>query len=172
MLFRSHFATVPVFFAEEVDRYFSQWLQRRYVVNDMQLFAVTGTNGKSSVTQYIAQLAQLCGEPCAVFGTLGNGLWPNLKPTKNTTSDLVTLVKELDELKQANVNLAALEVSSHGLVQQRVAGLNFQTAVMTNLSQDHLDYHGDIESYFTAKKQLFTDYKLEHALIKIGRAHV
>ena len=163
----SHFASVPVFFAEEVERCLPQWIQNRYAVNSMQLVAVTGTNGKSSVTQYIAQLAQQCAEPCAVFGTLGNGLWPELKATKNTTSDLVTLTKELYELKLAGVNLAALEVSSHGLVQQRVAGMAFQTAVMTNLSQDHLDYHGNMEDYFAAKKQLFTDYSLQNALINI-----
>lgn len=163
----AHFAAVPVFYAQEVTECFSAWLQRRYAVNDMPLIAVTGTNGKSSVTQYIAQLAKLCGQPCGVFGTLGNGLWPDLKPTKNTTSDSVTLVKKLDELKQENVNLAAIEVSSHGLVQQRVAGLRFKTAVMTNLSQDHLDYHGSIKEYFAAKRQLFTDYEVEHALINI-----
>lgn len=163
----SHFASVPVFFAEEVERCLPQWIQNRYAVNSMQLVAVTGTNGKSSVTQYIAQLAQQCAEPCAVFGTLGNGLWPELKATKNTTSDLVTLAKKLYELKLAGVNLAALEVSSHGLVQQRAAGMAFQTAVMTNLSQDHLDYHGNMEDYFAAKKQLFTDYSLQNALINI-----
>lgn len=161
------FNTVPVFFAEEVKQCFAQWVQHRYAINNMQLIAVTGTNGKSSVTQYIAQLAQHCGEPCGVFGTLGNGRWPDLKATKNTTSDLVTLAKELDEIKQTGVNLAALEVSSHGLVQQRIAGLNFQTAIMTNLSQDHLDYHGSMEEYFAAKKQLFTDYKIKNALINI-----
>ncbi len=175
----SHFASVPVFYANEVSRCFPQWIQSRYAVNSMQLIAVTGTNGKSSVTQYIAQLAQHYGEdsadssaeysaePCAVFGTLGNGLWPELKATKNTTSDLVTLTKDLYELKRAGVNLAALEVSSHGLVQQRVAGFSFKTAVMTNLSQDHLDYHGNMEDYFAAKKQLFTDYSLQNALINI-----
>lgn len=163
----SHFSSVPVFFAEEVTRCFSQWVQHRYAINSMQLIAVTGTNGKSSVTQYIAQLAQLSGQPCGVFGTLGNGRWPNLKATHNTTSDLVTLAKELSEIKLEGVNLAALEVSSHGLVQQRVAGLNFQTAVMTNLSQDHLDYHGNMPAYFAAKKQLFTDYQIQNALINI-----
>lgn len=163
----AHFASVPVFYAEEVSTCFSQWVQQRYALNSMQLIGVTGTNGKSSVTQYIAQLAELSAEPCGVFGTLGNGRWPNLKATKNTTSDLVTLAKELNEIKLEGVNLAALEVSSHGLVQQRIAGLNFQTAVMTNLSQDHLDYHGSMADYFAAKKQLFTDYSIHNALINI-----
>ncbi len=162
-----HYSSVPVFYAPEVSQYFASWVRNRYSIHGMHLFAVTGTNGKSSVTQFIAQLADLCNEPCGLFGTLGNGRWPNLKATQNTTSDLITLVKELSAIHADGVNLAALEVSSHGLVQKRVEGLAFDTAVMTNLSQDHLDYHGSMEEYYAAKKQLFTSYHLENALINI-----
>lgn len=167
----AYYEQVPVFYANNAAACFPQWVQNRYDIKDMPLVAVTGTNGKSSVTQYIAQLAQHCGEASAVFGTLGNGRWPNLAATKNTTSDLLTLVRQLHELKQADtqppLKLASLEVSSHGLVQNRVAGLAFSTAVMTNLSQDHLDYHGDMDSYFAAKQQLFSDHSIQNALINI-----
>ena len=158
---------VPVFYWPEVKTYFRTWLERRYDINGMQLFAVTGTNGKSSVSQYIAQLASLCGKPCGVLGTLGNGVWPVLIPTANTTADLPIIMRDLADFKQQNVSHAALEVSSHGLAQKRVAGLKFAAAIMTNLSQDHLDFHGTMENYFAAKRMLFTSYDIHTAIINI-----
>lgn len=160
-----HFPMVPVFFAPEVGSHLQQWLYRRYDPSAMQLIAVTGTNGKSSVTQYIAQLAELCGVPCGVLGTLGNGRWGNLQPTRNTTADLAVILRQLEQLQQQGVNLVALEVSSHGLQQERVAGLSFAASVLTNITQDHLDYHGSMEHYIAAKRRLFTDYAATHALI-------
>lgn len=161
------FPRVPVFYAEEVATCLPQWLARRYPAATMNLIAVTGTNGKSSTSQYIAQLAALCEQPCAVLGTLGNGIWPNLQETTNTTADLAVIRRQLDHYHEQGVGLAALEVSSHGLVQQRVTGLSFSVAIMTNLSQDHLDYHGSMDAYLAAKKQLFTEYGVQHALINI-----
>ncbi len=160
-----HFPMVPVFFAPEVATQRAQWLHRRYRTETMALIGVTGTNGKSSVTQYIAQLAELCAIPCGVLGTLGNGRWGQLQPTRNTTPDLSVILRELESMQQQGVNLAALEVSSHGLVQQRVAGLSFSTAVLTNLTQDHLDYHGSMEEYYAAKRLLFTRHAPGTALI-------
>lgn len=161
------FPRVPVFFAEEVKTHFPQWLARRYPLDNMQLTAVTGTNGKSSTTQYIAQLASACAQSCAVLGTLGNGVWPALSETGNTTADLSVIRRNLHSYQQQQVNFAALEVSSHGLVQERISGLSFAVAIMTNLSQDHLDYHGSMDAYLAAKKRLFTDYPLTHAVINI-----
>lgn len=161
------FPRVPVFYAEEVATHLPQWLARRYPLADMSLIAVTGTNGKSSVSQYIAQLSSASQQACAVLGTLGNGIWPELQETTNTTADLAVIRRHLSDYQEQKVALAALEVSSHGLQQNRVAGLSFSTAVMTNLSQDHLDYHGTMEAYLAAKKQLFTDYNIQHALINV-----
>lgn len=162
-----YFPRVPVFYAEEVKRCLPTWLARRYPLETMQLIGVTGTNGKSSVTHYIAQLTKAVAQNCAVLGTLGNGVWPSLNASINTTADLSVIRQSLHQYHQQGVNLAALEVSSHGLSQGRVAGLEFAVAIMTNLSQDHLDYHGDMESYYAAKKQLFTDYSIGTALINI-----
>lgn len=158
------FARVPVFYIEQVSTHYAIWLARRYPLNDMSLIGVTGTNGKSSVTQYIAQLAQ---QPCAVQGTLGNGIWPALTASANTTADLSIIRRQLNSYQQQGVQLAAMEVSSHGLAQQRVAGLEFAVAIMTNLSQDHLDYHGSMQAYYQAKKQLFTEYPVTTAVINI-----
>lgn len=158
---------VPVFMTPQLEEYLPQWLHRRYATAGMALIAVTGTNGKSSVTQYIAQLATACGRECGVLGTLGNGRWPQLQHTRNTTPDLSVILRQLDELKNQSVNLAALEVSSHGLDQQRVAGITFDVAVLTNISQDHLDYHGNMDDYFAAKRLLFTRHQPRVALINI-----
>lgn len=157
--------TIPVFSTPLLREHFSRWLQRRYAVEGMTLIGVTGTNGKSSVTQYIAQLATLCHVSCGVLGTLGNGRWPELAATRNTTADLSVILRTLDGLHKNDVNLAALEVSSHGLSQKRVEGLAFATAVLTNLTQDHLDYHGSMDDYFAAKRLLFTGYAVQNALI-------
>ena len=159
--------SVPVFIQPEVAGQTAQWMHRRYPCAGMQLIGVTGTNGKSSVSQYIAQLASVSGEACGVLGTLGNGRWPDLQPTRNTTPDLSVILKHLNSLQQQNVSLAALEVSSHGLAQQRVAGLTFDVVVLTNISQDHLDYHGTMDDYFAAKRALFTAYGAKQAIINI-----
>ncbi len=144
------------------------WLKCRYVAaQTVALIAVTGTNGKSSVTQYIAQLATDLGTPCGVIGTLGNGVWPQLNPTRNTTPGLPIVYRALDDMARQGVTLAAVEVSSHGLDQGRVAGFQFDVAVLTNLTQDHLDYHGTMAHYAATKKRLFTDYDVKTALINI-----
>lgn len=162
-----HQDMVPVFYNEQTQALFATWLQRRYDIASMSLFAVTGTNGKSSITQYIAQLLTLYNQPCAVIGTLGNGLWPKLESTVNTTPSLAVTLKSLSDCCALGARYGALEVSSHGLVQKRVAGLSFNVAVMSNLSQDHLDYHANMEDYFLAKRSLFVDYQVAFALINI-----
>jgi UDP-N-acetylmuramoyl-L-alanyl-D-glutamate--2,6-diaminopimelate ligase len=157
---------LPVFGVETLTA-LPQWLQRCYTrASAVALLAVTGTNGKSSVTQYIAQLSQQLQQPCGVLGTLGNGVWPELQPTRNTTPDLSVIMRSLDAMA-SDASLAAMEVSSHGLDQGRVQGLAFDVAVMTNLTQDHLDYHGDMDSYFAAKQRLFTEFDLQAAVIGV-----
>jgi UDP-N-acetylmuramoyl-L-alanyl-D-glutamate--2,6-diaminopimelate ligase len=126
-----------------------------YPVADLNLVGVTGTNGKTSVTHLLAQLSHLIGEPAAILGTVGNGLWGDIKSSKNTTSDSITLARLLLEYHRRGVRLAALEVSSHGLVQKRVHGIDINVAVFTNLTHDHLDYHGNMHNYALAKRRLF-----------------
>lgn len=127
------------------------------------VIGVTGTNGKTSVTQFIAQLL----DKTAVIGTLGYGFFGALKKLPNTTPDGLQLQKILFELVSAGAKAIAMEVSSHGLVENRVAEINFQTAVFTNLTQDHLDFHGTMAHYQAAKELLFQMPGLKNAVINI-----
>jgi UDP-N-acetylmuramoyl-L-alanyl-D-glutamate--2,6-diaminopimelate ligase len=158
--------SVPVFTAPDIAEQLPQWLYRRYqAAEGMQLIGITGTNGKTSCAQYVAQLSSALGEPCGLIGTVGNGVWPELQPTRNTTPDLATVLRLLEQMQQAGAKRVVMEVSSHGLHQGRVAGLTFDAVLLTNLTQDHLDYHGDMESYFQTKRSLFVDYGAPLALV-------
>ncbi|QPB84675.1 UDP-N-acetylmuramoyl-L-alanyl-D-glutamate--2,6-diaminopimelate ligase [Pseudoalteromonas rubra] len=132
----------------------------------MTLVGVTGTNGKSTTTAMIAHLASVCGLPGAVIGTLGYGAPDLLTPLNNTTPSHVDLQRILNELRHS-YQLAAMEVSSHGLVQGRVAQCQFDVAVFTNLSRDHLDYHGTMENYAEAKLQLFSHCEPNFGVVNI-----
>ena len=131
----------------------------------MQLVGITGTNGKTTISQIIAQWTTLLDQPAAVMGTTGNGLLSDLKPAVNTTGSPIEIQQTLTELENIGAKLTALEVSSHGLVQGRVNALSFDAAVFTNLSRDHLDYHGDMANYAEAKKLLFTSHNPTHSII-------
>ena len=130
----------------------------------LQLVGVTGTNGKSTTTQLIANWRALLGGTAGVLGTLGNGLFGNLTPCANTTASAVEIQRELARQQQQGADLVAMEVSSHGLVQHRVSALPFAVAAFTNLSRDHLDYHGTMEEYAAAKRRLFTLLPAEHCV--------
>ncbi|WP_068829577.1 UDP-N-acetylmuramoyl-L-alanyl-D-glutamate--2,6-diaminopimelate ligase [Pseudomonas sp. BMS12] len=121
----------------------------------LRLVGVTGTNGKTSVSQLLAQALDLLGERCGIVGTLGTGFFEALQSGRHTTPDPVAVQATLADLKQAGARALAMEVSSHGLDQGRVAALDFDVAVYTNLSRDHLDYHGTMEAYGAAKAKLF-----------------
>ncbi|WP_158100529.1 UDP-N-acetylmuramoyl-L-alanyl-D-glutamate--2,6-diaminopimelate ligase [Neiella marina] len=120
---------------------------------------VTGTNGKTSVTHYMVQLLQALKHRAGVIGTLGYGDPQALHELPNTTPDALTVHRLLAQLKQSHCaehpNWVCMEVSSHGLVQNRVGGVAFEHAVFTNLSRDHLDYHGSMAAYGEAKSALF-----------------
>lgn len=133
----------------------------------LNVWGVTGTNGKTSITQWLAQASDLLGEPCAVIGTVGNGFWGKLQPATHTTPDPVSIQTLLHDFKQQGAHNVAMEVSSHGLDQSRVNGVYFQTAVFTNLTRDHLDYHGDMETYARIKTRLFYWQGLRHAIVNI-----
>jgi UDP-N-acetylmuramoyl-L-alanyl-D-glutamate--2,6-diaminopimelate ligase len=121
----------------------------------MHLVGVTGTNGKTSVTQLIAQALDKLGLHCGLIGTLGTGFYSELKSGIHTTPDPISVQSTIYDLKKAGAKAIAMEVSSHGLDQGRVTALAFDVAVMTNLSRDHLDYHGTMEAYAAAKAKLF-----------------
>ncbi len=121
----------------------------------LALIGVTGTNGKTTTTHLIEHLAASCGQPTALFGTLENR-WPGHRVVaKHTTAFADVLQAQLAQAVAAGARIGAIEVSSHALEQQRVAGCRFAGAVFTNLTQDHLDYHPSMEAYFAAKALLF-----------------
>jgi len=135
----------------------------------LRLLAVTGTNGKTSIACWLAQaLAALAGAPrCGVIGTLGVGLWPQLHPTGLTTPDPVRLQHTLLDLLGQGATHCAMEASSIGLAEHRMAGLRIDTAIFSNFTQDHLDYHGDMGRYWAAKRALFDWPGLRAAVVNI-----
>ena len=139
----------------------------------LPLIGITGTNGKTTCTQLLAQLFALLSKPAGVIGTLGYGLLSSdevstkstLTDTGLTTPDAVSVQRIVADLLDAGAAAVAMEVSSHSLDQGRVGGLHFSTAVFTNLSQDHLDYHQTMASYQQAKAQLFNAPGLQNAIV-------
>ncbi len=122
----------------------------------LALIGVTGTNGKTTTTYLIEHLAAAAGRPAALFGTLHNR-WPGYSATATHTTAFADLLQaDLAAAAAAGATIAAMEVSSHALDQQRVAGCRFAAAVFTNLTQDHLDYHPSMQAYFEAKALLFS----------------
>ncbi len=122
----------------------------------MALTGVTGTNGKTSITWFLRDALNALGHRCALVGTLGVGLKGEEKHTGHTTPDPITLQASLAEARDAGADCVAMEVSSHALDQKRLGSTPVTTAVFSNLSRDHLDYHGDMESYLSAKSVLFS----------------
>ena len=131
----------------------------------MRVVGVTGTNGKTSCSQWIAAALSALGTPCAIIGTLGSGMPGHLVHTGFTTPDAPQLQRNLAQLRDAGAQAVAMEVSSHALHQGRVNGTAFEIAVFTNLTQDHLDYHGTFAAYEAAKARLFAWPGLRCAVI-------
>ena len=135
------------------------------------MVGVTGTNGKTSCTQWIATAFNLLGKKAAVIGTLGNGFVGQLSATQNTTPDPILLQQMLADYLAQGAQVVAMEVSSHGLAQGRVNGVVFDVAVFTNLTHDHLDYHGSFENYAQAKRMLFDWPNLKMAILNSDDAY-
>ncbi|MGD9709888.1 MAG: UDP-N-acetylmuramoyl-L-alanyl-D-glutamate--2,6-diaminopimelate ligase [Halothiobacillaceae bacterium] len=136
----------------------------------VRVIGVTGTNGKTSVTHFIAQALALAGQPSGLIGTLGMGPWDALRPATHTTPDVLAVHAELARQRDAGVRYVAMEVSSHALDQGRVAGVRFRAAVFTNLTHDHLDYHGDLHAYARAKCRLFEELQPKAAILNMDDA--
>lgn len=130
-----------------------------------KVIAVTGTNGKTTIASLLANSYALLGKQSAQMGTIGNGLFGELKASLNTTLDAISVFSELHDYQKNNVDYTVMEVSSHGLMQGRVSGLPFYSGIFTNLSRDHLDYHGTMQNYADAKKILFAEYPLQQRII-------
>lgn len=166
---------VPVIYLAQLSQRLSALAGRFYQQpgEKLKLTGVTGTNGKTTTTQLLAQWANLLGETGAVMGTVGNGLYGQLAPTENTTGSAVDVQQTLHTLVEKGATFAAMEISSHGLVQHRVAALPFAAAAFTNLSRDHLDYHGDMTRYEAAKWLLFSEHLVGQTIVnaddEVGR---
>ena len=131
----------------------------------LRVIGVTGTNGKTSVSHYIARLLHESGMPCGILGTLGYGMPGNLQPASHTTPDVVEVNRVLRSIHGQGGRAAVMEVSSHALDQGRIDKLAMTGAVFTNLTRDHLDYHGTMEAYGEAKAKLFQREELHFAVI-------
>jgi UDP-N-acetylmuramoyl-L-alanyl-D-glutamate--2,6-diaminopimelate ligase len=131
---------------------------------------VTGTNGKTSCSQWIARALTRARRKCAVVGTLGSGFPGQLDELGNTTPDAVTLQARMKKFVRAGARAVSMEVSSIGLDQDRTAGVEFDVAMLTNLTRDHLDYHGTMRRYKAAKARLFRWPTLSHAVVNLDDA--
>jgi UDP-N-acetylmuramoyl-L-alanyl-D-glutamate--2,6-diaminopimelate ligase len=141
------------------DRFFGESSKQLTVVG------ITGTNGKTTCAHLLAQALNRGQRRCAVLGTVGNGFPGALKPSTHTTLDPVTLHSILSELAREGATDICMEVSSHALAQDRVSGISFAGAVFTNLTRDHLDYHGSMDAYAQAKARLFEGDTLRYAVL-------
>lgn len=131
----------------------------------LSITGITGTNGKTTCAWLMAQALGHLGERCALMGTIGAGFPGDLAPSSLTTGDAVSIQADLRHWLDAGASAVCMEVSSHGLDQGRVDGIRFDSAVFTNLSRDHLDYHGDMSNYAAAKKKLFRMPGLKCAVV-------
>jgi UDP-N-acetylmuramoyl-L-alanyl-D-glutamate--2,6-diaminopimelate ligase len=155
----------PVLYLNNLNQNLSELASRLYARADNQLIAVTGTNGKTTISQLVAQWLNLLGQKSAVMGTTGNGFLDDLRPATNTTGDAIQIQAMLADFAAQGARFTALEVSSHGLVQGRVKALDFSVGIFSNLSRDHLDYHGTMAEYGNAKLTLFTQHRCQQAVI-------
>jgi len=160
---------VPVIAVDNLSKQISEIASRFYSEpsSKLSVFGITGTNGKTSCSQFIAQALNNFDFRCGVIGTLGYGVQGALKETELTTPDAVFTQMALAELAANNVDPVVMEVSSVGLHQKRVAAVQFDTAIFTNISRDHLDYHESMEEYAKNKKKLFTMPGLRHAIVNL-----
>lgn len=131
---------------------------------------ITGTNGKTSCSQWIAQALTRVRRKCAVIGTLGSGFPGRLDAHANTTPDAVSLHARMRSFVRSGAQAVCMEASSHGLAQDRLAGVEFDVAMLTNLTRDHLDYHGTMRRYKAAKARLFRWPSLSQAVVNVDDA--
>lgn len=162
-------STVPVVVDAAPRANAGAWAADLYATNDagLTVLGVTGTNGKTSVSYLVAAGCAAAGRSVGIIGTIEIRYGSVSLPSERTTPEAVHLHQCLARMAQAGVDTVVLEVSSHAMREYRVSGLHFTAVGFTNLSQDHLDYHGSMEAYFAAKAELFTDTYAERAVIVI-----
>lgn len=145
---------VPVFYVNDVREALSYTAYDFYNSKINNLIAVTGTNGKTSVSYFIYHILRKLNKKVGIIGTIGNSIDVKEKTTL-TTPDPISIAKILKKMKEKKVKYVVMEASSHGLEQKRLCGLNFDLAIMTNISHDHLDFHKNFQNYLNSKMRLF-----------------
>jgi UDP-N-acetylmuramoyl-L-alanyl-D-glutamate--2,6-diaminopimelate ligase len=133
----------------------------------LSITGITGTNGKTTCAYLLAQALTRCGRPAAYIGTLGFGAPGDLAPSALTTTDVIGLQRQLADLRAQGAQWVSMEVSSHALDQGRTDGTRFRAAAFTNLTHDHLDYHGTMAAYGAAKARLFEQQALAARIINV-----
>jgi UDP-N-acetylmuramoyl-L-alanyl-D-glutamate--2,6-diaminopimelate ligase len=160
-----HITHIPMIAVDELTEKIGYMAARFYKnpSKQMNVIGITGTNGKTSCSQFLSQMLDDCG----IIGTLGWGELNNLQKTHNTTPDALEIQRILAELLNAQKKVVAMEVSSHGLDQGRINGVAFKGAIYTNISRDHLDYHGTMEAYLQAKLLLLNTPGLAFVVVNL-----
>lgn len=133
----------------------------------LTLIGVTGTNGKTTISYYLAQMLNKLGQSTAIIGTLGAGRVSDIHTTGMTTPDAVRTQRLLAEMLESGVEVVCMEVSSHALVLGRVAALRFDYLLYSNISQDHLDFHQSMQAYAKAKKSFFSEFSFKRAIVNV-----
>ncbi len=137
------------------------------VTEEIKTIAITGTDGKSSVAHLTTQAIENCGDSCGMIGTLGYGRLFSLKEATHTTPPISRIAKEISLLVNANCKTVAIEASSHGIQQNRLKDVPIHTAVLTNITRDHLDYHKSVDEYIQAKAKLFFNHNPKYVVINL-----
>lgn len=163
---------VPVLWIDSLHTFVGEIASRFFgrPSESMRVIGITGTNGKTSTVQLLAQALETLGHRTATIGTLGAGLHGQLREGERTTPDAIAVQSLMAEFHRDGATHVAMEVSSHALEQGRVAAIDFDVAAFTNLTRDHLDYHGSMEAYGAAKARLFAWPDLEAAVINVDDA--
>jgi UDP-N-acetylmuramoyl-L-alanyl-D-glutamate--2,6-diaminopimelate ligase len=160
-------ATVPIIHVANLSQKIGLIASKFYhhPSKNMQVVGITGTNGKTSCSHFIASALAELKIPCGVIGTLGNGIYGHITEATLTTPDAITLQKTLNDFLNLGAKHMAMEVSSHSIDQGRITGIDFAISVYTNLTRDHLDYHGTMEHYANTKKKLFQSAATHQSVI-------
>ena len=161
--------SIPIIAVDDLKLEIANIVSRHYEssINEMSIIGVTGTNGKTTVSWLIHQGFKKIGYKSGYIGTLGHGL-ENLNLNELTTPSCMKLHKILSEFQNSGVEYVVMEISSHAIDQKRIEGINFNTVIFTNLSRDHIDYHGNMENYGETKAKLFLERQSKIKIININ----
>ncbi|QJC28996.1 UDP-N-acetylmuramoyl-L-alanyl-D-glutamate--2,6-diaminopimelate ligase [Enterobacteriaceae endosymbiont of Plateumaris rustica] len=161
---------IPIIFLSNLQKKISFFAGKLYNHPSYKIpvIGVTGTNGKTSITNFLMQWINLLGKKAAICSTLGNGFYNNLITTNNTTDSAIDIQYTLKNFLEKKADIVIIEISSHGLKQFRVANLKFEVGIFTNLTRDHLDYHLNMKNYELTKWKFFSEHKIIKNIININ----